>query len=130
MTDPIADFLTRIRNALGAGHEVVDLPSSKIKLEMAKIMKEEGYIDNFKMIEDKRQGKLRIYLKYGSVNEDVIHGMKRVSRPGKRIYVKGNEIPVVMGGLGINILSTSKGILTGTQASKENIGGEILCEIW
>lgn len=130
MTDPISDFLTRVRNALGARHETVDVPSSKLKVEIARIMKEEGFIDNFKVVEDKTQGILRLYLKYGPENEDIINGMKRISRPGRRVYVGGDEIPNVMGGYGVNIISTSKGIITGKDAKRLNVGGEIICEVW
>ena len=130
MTDPISDFLTRVRNALGARRETVDVPSSILKVEIARIMKEEGFIDNFKVMEDKTQGILRLYLKYGPENENIINGLKRVSRPGRRIYVGGDEIPNVMGGYGVNIISTSKGIITGKDAKRQNVGGEIICEVW
>jgi small subunit ribosomal protein S8 len=130
MTDPISDFLTRLRNALGARRETVDIPSSKLKVEIARIMKEEGFIDNFKVMEDKTQGLLRLYLKYGPENENIINGLKRVSRPGRRVYVGGDEIPNVMGGYGVNIISTSKGIITGKDAKRQNVGGEIICEVW
>jgi small subunit ribosomal protein S8 len=130
MTDPISDFLTRLRNALKSRHETVDIPISKMKVDVARIMKEEGFIDNFKAIEDKTQGTLRLYLKYGPENENIINGLKRVSRPGRRVYIGGDEIPYVMGGYGINIISTSKGIITGKEAKRQNIGGEIICEVW
>jgi small subunit ribosomal protein S8 len=130
MTDPISDFLTRLRNALGARRETVDIPSSKLKVEIARIMKEEGFIDNFKVMEDKTQGLLRLYLKYGPENENIINGLKRVSRPGRRVYVGGDEIPNVMGWYGVNIISTSKGIITGKDAKRQNVGGEIICEVW
>ena len=130
MTDPISDFLTRLRNALKSRHETVDIPISKMKVEVARLMKEEGFIDNFKAMEDKTQGTLRLYLKYGPENENIINGLKRVSRPGRRVYVGGDEISNVMGGYGINIISTSKGILTGKEAKRQNIGGEIICEVW
>ncbi len=131
MTDPISDFLTRIRNALRARHEVVDIPSSKLKIEVARILKEEGYIDNFKsIVDDNPQGTLRVYLKYGPEDEDIVNGLKRVSKPGRRVYVKATEIPKVQGGFGINIISTSHGIVTGKEARKLNIGGEILCDVW
>jgi small subunit ribosomal protein S8 len=132
MTDPISDFLTRVRNALNARHEVTDIPSSKLKVELARILKEEGYIDNFKVIvdDDSKQGTLRVYLKYGPEDEDVINGLKRVSKPGRRVYVSGKEIPKVMGGYGVNVVSTSHGLLTGKDARRMNVGGEILCEIW
>ena len=132
MTDPISDFLTRVRNALNAHHEVTDIPSSKLKVELARILKEEGYIDNFKVIvdDDNKQGTLRVYLKYGPEDENVINGLKRVSKPGRRVYVSGKEIPKVMGGYGVNVVSTSHGLLTGKEARRMNVGGEILCEIW
>jgi len=130
MTDSIADFLTRIRNALATNHEVVDIPSSKLKVDIAGILKEEGYIDNFKVKEDNKQGILRIYLKYTEEGTRVITGLKRISKPGRRVYVKGDQIPEAVGGYGINILSTSRGILTGDNARRMNVGGEILCEIW
>jgi len=119
-----------VRNALGARRETVDVPSSILKVEIARIMKEEGFIDNFKVMEDKTQGILRLYLKYGPENENIINGLKRVSRPGRRIYVGGDEIPNVMGGYGVNIISTSKGIITGKDAKRQNVGGEIICEVW
>jgi small subunit ribosomal protein S8 len=130
MTDPIADMLTRIRNALQARHSKVEIPSSSLKLEIARILKEEGYIQNFKKIEDNPQGIIRLFLRRGPKGEDIIVGLERVSRPGCRIYCAKGEIPRVRGGLGINILSTSKGLMTGRQAGQTGIGGEILCNIW
>ena len=130
MTDPIADMLTRIRNASKAKLEKVDIPSSKLKLEIAKILKDEGYIKNLKMVKDRRQGVIRIYLKYTDEESPVIQGLKRVSRPGCRIYVGNTAIPKVMAGMGTAILSTPKGIQTGKQAKKDNVGGEVLCHIW
>jgi small subunit ribosomal protein S8 len=130
MTDPIADMLTRIRNASKAKLEKVDIPSSKLKLEIAKILKDEGYIKNLKMVKDRRQGVIRIYLKYTDEESSVIQGLKRVSRPGCRIYVGNTAIPRVMGGMGTAILSTPRGVQTGKQAKKDNVGGEVLCHIW
>ena len=130
MTDPIADMLTRIRNASKAKLEKVDIPSSKLKLEIAKILKDEGYIKNLKMVKDRRQGVIRIYLKYTDEESPVIQGLRRVSRPGCRVYVGNTAIPKVMGGLGTAILSTPRGVQTGRQAKKDNVGGEVLCHIW
>jgi small subunit ribosomal protein S8 len=129
LTDPVADFLTRVRNAIGARHQKVDIPASKLKLELARILKEEGYISNFKTTEEEGRRVLRVYLKYSDGNDAAISDIKRVSRPGCRVYVGHNEIPRVMGGLGINILTTPKGLMTGKQARKEHVGGEILCEV-
>lgn len=131
MTDPLADMLTRIRNANKAKHEKVDLPASNLKTQIARIFKEEGYIKNYKLIKDGRQGILRIYLKYeGERKNPVITGLKTVSRPGLRRYVKKEEIPQVLRGLGTAILSTSKGVLTDKEARKLNVGGELLCAVW
>jgi small subunit ribosomal protein S8 len=130
MTDPIADMLTRIRNASKAKLEKVDIPSSKLKLEIAKILKDEGYIKNLKMVKDRRQGVIRVYLKYTDEEAPVIQGIKRVSRPGCRVYVGNDTIPKVLAGLGVAILSTPKGIQTGKQAKKDNVGGEVLCHVW
>ncbi len=130
MTDPIADLLTRIRNANTAKHEWVDMPSSKMKLEMVKIMKEEGFIKDYKLSQDNKQGILRVYLRYTSREEPVIAGLRRISKPGRRIYVGSDEIPQVMGGVGIALLSTPRGILTGLKAKKEKVGGEVLCYVW
>jgi len=130
MTDPIADMLTRIRNASKAKLEKVDIPSSKLKLEIAKILKDEGYIKNLKMVKDRRQGVIRVYLKYTDEETPVIQGIKRVSRPGCRVYTGNDAIPKVMAGLGVAILSTPKGIQTGKQAKKDNVGGEVLCHVW
>lgn len=129
LTDPVADFLTRVRNAIGARHQKVDIPASKLKLELARILKEEGYISNFKTTEEEGRRVLRVYLKYSDGNDAAISDIKRVSRPGCRVYVGHNEIPRVMGGLGINILTTPKGVMTGKRARKEHVGGEILCEV-
>jgi len=130
MTDPIADMLTRIRNGSKAKLEKVDIPSSKLKLEIAKILKDEGFIKNLKMVKDRRHGVIRVYLKYTDEELPVIQGLRRVSRPGNRVYVGNDRIPRVMGGLGTAILSTPKGIQTGKQAKKENVGGEVLCHVW
>ncbi|HHY59877.1 MAG TPA: 30S ribosomal protein S8 [Clostridia bacterium] len=130
MTDPIADFLTRIRNANMVYKEVVEVPSSKMKLAMAQIMKDEGFIKDYEFIEDGKQGIIRIYLKYGPNREKVITGLKRISKPGLRVYAKKDEVPKVLNGLGIAVLSTSKGLMTDKQARREGIGGEVICYIW
>lgn len=130
MTDPVADMLTRVRNAAKARFNSVDIPGSKMKVDIARILKDEGYIRNYKFIKDGKQGILRIYLKYGSGQESVIYGMQRVSRPSRRVYVKGKDIKPVFNGLGTAIVSTSKGVMTDRKARKENIGGEIICNIW
>jgi small subunit ribosomal protein S8 len=131
MTDPIADMLTRIRNALASKHQRVDIPASKIKTAIARILKEEGYISNFKVIgEDAAHKLLRVYLKYGPQGEDVIIRLERVSKPGRRTYVGAQEIPRVLGGLGVSVLSTSQGVMTGREARRRNIGGELLCSVY
>jgi len=130
LTDPVADMLTRIRNAISARHQKVDIPASKLKLEIARILKEEGYVSNFKATEEEGHKILRIYLKYSNNNEAVISNVNRVSRPGCRVYVRRTEIPRVLGGLGINILTTPRGVMTGSTARKENVGGELLCQVW
>jgi small subunit ribosomal protein S8 len=130
MTDPVGDLLSRIRNGVRARIPKVDVPASKLKLEIARILKDEGYITNFKSTEDGKQGVIRVYLKYGPGMERVITDLQRVSRPGCRIYCGKGEIPRVYGGLGINILSTSHGVMTGRQAAKTGVGGEILCNVW
>ncbi len=130
LTDPLADMLTRIRNAGNAKHKSVDMPGSRIKTALAEVMKKEGFIKNYKFIKDNKQGILRVYLKYGNKDEHVIYGIERVSKPSRRNYVPGKEIKPVLNGLGISVLSTSKGLMTDRQARKENIGGEILCNIW
>jgi small subunit ribosomal protein S8 len=129
-SDPIADFLTRIRNASRAEHEKVDIPSSKLKLRMAEILKDEGFIKNFRVIEDNKQGTLRVYLKYGTGNEKIISGIVRVSRPGRRIYVTKDRIPTILGGMGVAILSTSAGVMTDRQVRKQHLGGEVLAYVW
>ena len=130
MTDPIADMLTRIRNAIAAKHSRADIPASKLKLEIARILKEEGYIANYKATEEQGHKVVRIYLKYGNNNETAISNVARVSSPGNRVYVRRSEIPRVLGGMGINILTTPRGVMTGRQARKEGVGGELLCEVW
>ena len=130
MTDPVADMITRIRNGVRAKLPRVDVPSSKLKVEIARILKDEGYIANFKVNEDDKQNVLRVYLKYGPGMERVITDLQRVSRPGCRIYCGKDQIPRVYGGLGINILSTSRGLMTGKAAAREGVGGEILCNVW
>ena len=130
MTDPVADMLSRIRNGVRAKLNKVDIPASKLKAEIARILKDEGYVSNFKQIEDEKQGVLRVYLKYGPGMERVITDVQRVSRPGCRIYCGKDQIPRVYGGLGINILSTSRGVMTGKTAAREGVGGEIICNVW
>ncbi len=130
MTDPIADMLTRIRNSLQAGHERVTMPSSRVKREIARILLEEGFITGFQHEADDRQGLLHLELKYGPRGEKVISGLERVSKPGRRVYVGRQEIPDVLGGMGITILSTSKGILDGRSARRLGVGGEWLANVW
>lgn len=130
MTDPIADMLTRIRNANTVKHETVDVPASNIKKELARILLEEGFIRGYDVIEDGKQGVIRIQLKYGQEGERVISGLKRISKPGMRIYANACEVPKVLNGLGIAIVSTSKGILTDKQARQNNVGGEVICYVW
>lgn len=130
MTDPIADMLTRIRNANKAKHQTVTLPSSNIKKAIAQIMLDEGYIKNVRYIDDSKQGLIEITLKYGNKDAKVISGLKRISKPGLRIYASKDEVPKVLNGLGIAIVSTSRGIMTDKNARKSNIGGEVLCYIW
>ena len=128
MTDPVSDLLTRIRNASDANHETVDIPSSRLKLEIARILKDEGYISNYSLIQDNKQGVIRIQLRYAG-KDSVISSLERISRPGCRVYTGKSEIPSVLGGLGICILSTSRGVLTGKQAQEMGVGGEVLCYI-
>jgi len=130
MSDPIADMLTRIRNAGKAKFKNVDIPGSRMKTEVAKVLKSEGYIRNYKFVSDNKQGMLRVYLKYGADQTHSIFGLKRISKPSRRVYVKGNKIEPVLNGLGVVILSTSKGIMTDKTARRENIGGELLCHVW
>jgi len=132
MTDPIADMLTRIRNGIQSRHDRVEMPSSKLKVEVAKILKSEGFISNYKVVQEdgKPSAALRIYLKYSEDGEPVIHGIERVSRPGRRVYRGKAEIPQVLGGLGLAIVSTSKGVLSGAEAARTGVGGEVLCQVW
>lgn len=130
MTDPIADMLTRIRNGLQARQAKVDVPGSKLKQEIARVLKEEGYIQNYKFIQNEHQGVVRIFFRKGAGGEEVIRGLSRVSKPGCRLYCRKDEIPKVHGGLGISIVSTARGVMTGSQATREGVGGEILCKVW
>jgi small subunit ribosomal protein S8 len=130
VADPVADMLARIRNGSLAEHEKVDIPSSKLRVRLAEILKEEGFIKNFRLIEDKRQGVLRVYLKYGPGQERVISGLRRVSKPGRRRYVGADRIPSVLGGMGVAILSTPRGVLTDRESRKARVGGEVLCYVW
>ena len=133
MTDPIADMLTRIRNAVIAKHTRVDMPSSRLKAEIARILQDEGYIQGFKLLDEAgqpAQQTLRLFLKYGPHGEKLITGVERISRPGRRVYIGVDEVPVVLGGLGTNILTTSRGVMTGRAAAKAGVGGEVLCNIW
>ena len=130
MTDPISDMLTRIRNANMVRHEKLELPASNIKKEVAEILKREGFIRDYEYIEDNKQGALRIFLKYGPNNERIITGLKRISKPGLRVYAKADELPKVLNGLGIAIVSTSKGVLTDKEARQQAVGGEVLAYIW
>ncbi|MBO0420603.1 30S ribosomal protein S8 [Vagococcus fluvialis] len=130
MTDPIADFLTRIRNANIVRHESLEVPASTIKLEVAKILQREGFIRDVEYIEDDKQNIIRVFLKYGKNDERVITNLKRISKPGLRAYVKANEVPKVLNGLGIAIISTSEGILTDKEARERNVGGEVLAYVW
>jgi small subunit ribosomal protein S8 len=128
-SDPIADMLTRIRNAVQIRADKVDIPASRMKLEIAKLLKEEGYIRAYKILKDRKQGILRVNLKYVD-NECIISGLKKISKPGRRVYVGSGEIPKVLGGVGIAIITTSKGMMTDTSCRRENIGGELLCNVW
>jgi len=130
MTDPLADMLTRIRNANKAKFEKVDIPSSRLKMNIAKILKEEGYIKDYKLIEDNKQGILRVFLKYDSKKGSAINGLERVSKSGLRFYSNSKSIPSVRSGTGVAILSTSKGVITDKEARKLNLGGEVLCQVW
>ena len=130
MTDPIADMLTRVRNAVQAKHQKVDMPASRLKVEIARILKEEGFIAHYKTSEEEGRNFLTLFLKYGSKGEKVISNIERISRPGCRVYVSKTEIPKVLGGLGINILTTSHGVMTGKQARRQGFGGELLCSIY
>ena len=130
VSDPVADFLTGIRNAIRAKHRKVDVPSSLLKAEIAKLLLRERYINNYKLIQDQRQGLLRVYLKYAADERPVITGIRRVSSPGRRVYVNHREIPKVMGGMGTTVLSTSKGIMTDREAREAGLGGEVMCQVW
>ena len=130
VSDPVADFLTCIRNAIGAKHRKVDVPASNMKAELAKVLLRERFINNFKTIEDNRQGVLRVYLKYTSDETPVITGLKRVSKPGRRVYVGKARIPRVMGGLGVSVVSTSRGLMTDREARDAGLGGELICQVW
>ena len=129
-SDPIADMLTRIRNAMRVKHLKVDVPASRLKMDIARILKDEGYILNYKIVDEGAHKAIRVYLKYTAANQPVIAKIERVSRPGCRVYVGSTEIPKVLGGLGINILTTPKGVMTGKSARKENVGGELLAQVW
>jgi small subunit ribosomal protein S8 len=129
ITDPVADMLTRIRNAAKAKFSSVDVPGSKMKVEVARILKDEGFIKNYKFLKDGKQGILRIYLKYGQGQAKTIYSLQRVSKPGRRMYAKSKDIKPILNGMGISILSTSRGLMTDKQARKENVGGEILCTV-
>jgi len=130
VSDPVADFLTCVRNAIRAKHRKVEVPSSRLKVELTKALLREGYISNFKVLEDPRQGILRIYLKYQGQERSVISGIKRVSTPGRRVYLRKTEIPRVLGGLGSTILSTSQGVMTDKEARRAGLGGEVLAQVW
>jgi len=130
MSDPVADLLTRIRNASRAEHEKVDIPASKLKVRITDLLKEEGFNKNYRLIEDDKQGTLRVYLKYGAGNEKMISGLVRVSRPGRRVYVTKDKIPSILGGMGVAILSTSRGVMTDREGRKQQVGGEVLAYVW
>ena len=130
MTDPIADMLTRVRNAINSRHPKVDVPASKLKTELARILREEGFIVNYKLTEEGAKRFIRIYLKYTPGNVPVISRIERVSRPGCRVYVGSKDVPRVLGGLGVSILTTPRGVMSGATARKEGVGGEILCQVW
>ena len=130
VTDPIADFLTRIRNANMVYMDKVEIPASKTKISLANILKEEGYIKDMEVIDDGKQGIVRVYLKYGNDRQKVVSGLKRISKPGLRVYAKKDELPKVLGGLGIAIISTSQGLMTDKHARQNSLGGEVLCYVW
>jgi small subunit ribosomal protein S8 len=130
MTDVISDMLTRIRNAISVKTDKVDIPASRLKIEIAKILKEEGFIKSYKIIKDKKQGVLRINLKYTQEGDSFITNLKRISKPGRRVYVSKDKIPHVMGGLGIAILTTSQGVMTDKECRQKGIGGEVICYVW
>ena len=130
VSDPVADFLTCLRNAIRAKHRKVDVPASSVKAELSKVLLRERYINNFKVIEDRKQGVLRLYLKYTADEQNVISGLKRVSTPGRRQYIRRDRIPRVMAGMGTTILSTSRGLMTDREAREAGLGGEIICQVW
>ncbi len=130
VTDPVSDLLTRLRNALSARHEKADVPSSRFKVELARILKDEGYIKNYKVMDDRGGSLLRLYLKYDDTGNPVIHGLSRSSKPGRRLYKGKDELPEVLGGLGVAIVSTSQGLLSGNDAKKRGVGGEVVCTVW
>src|SRR5262250_2277293 len=130
ISDPIADLLTRIRNASRAEHEKVDIPASKLKVKITELLKDEGFVKNYRLIEDEKQGVLRVYLKYGAGNEKMISGLVRVSRPGRRVYVGKDKIPSILAGMGVALVSTSRGVVTGRDARKQKVGGEVLAYVW
>ena len=130
VSDPIGDFINRIRNAQKARFDRVDIPASRMKANLARILKEEGYIKNYKFIRDDKQGILRVHLKYGESRDGAVTGAKRISKPGRRVYVGHEDIPRVLNGMGISIVSTSRGVMTDRQARKERVGGEVLCAVW
>jgi small subunit ribosomal protein S8 len=129
-SDPVADLLTRIRNGSRAEHEKVDVPSSKLKVRVCEILKDEGFIKNFRVLEDTKQNTLRVYLKYGPGNEKVISGLVRVSKPGRRVYVTHDKVPSILAGMGVAIVSTSRGVVTDRDARKQKVGGEVLAYVW
>jgi small subunit ribosomal protein S8 len=129
-SDPIADLLTRIRNASRAEHEKADVPNSRLKVRVCEILKDEGFIKNFRILEDKKQGTLRVYLKYGPANEKVISGLVRVSKPGRRVYVTHDKVPSILAGMGVAIVSTSRGVVTDREARRQKMGGEVLAYVW
>ena len=130
MTDPIADMLTRIRNANIVGHDTVEIPASKMKKSIAEILLNEGFIKNFEVVDDNKQGMIKVEMKYGANKEKVINGIKKISKPGLKVYAKANDIPKVLGGLGIAIISTSKGVVSDKEARKLGVGGEVICYVW
>lgn len=130
ISDPIADLLTRIRNGIGARHQRVELPSSKLKVEVARILKEEGYIANFKVAEEGKKKVLKVFLRYDTEGKSSISVLERVSKPGRRVYVEAREVPSVLGGLGVTIITTPQGVMTGKAARKSGLGGEVICSVW
>lgn len=130
MTDPIADYLTRLRNSLAAGKDRCDVPASRIKLELSKILQEEGFIRSFKVVDEGPQRTLRVYLRYSAEGEPAIHGLERVSRPGRRVYRTVDDLPKVRGGIGVAVVSTSKGLMTDARARELRLGGEVMCRVW